>query len=155
MTLRKQLSDLLHRFQSNKTRVAKKACDTVVMLTLLMLPALLAGAAVAAEAKAEKFQAGVPLVVKGRAQAIVVLPAAPSRVAKYAAEELVYHVAKATGLKLVVVTEGQETNEPEARVYLGPTKAAAQAGGMLLQNIWQRSRTMPPREQSLAIGADG
>ena len=32
---------------------------------------------------------------------------------------------------------------------------AAMAGGMLLQNIWQRSRAMTPREQSLAIGADG
>jgi uncharacterized membrane protein YedE/YeeE len=32
---------------------------------------------------------------------------------------------------------------------------AAMAGGMILQNIWQRSRATTPQEQTLAIGADG
>jgi uncharacterized protein len=32
---------------------------------------------------------------------------------------------------------------------------AAMAAGMILQNIWQRSRTITSREKALAIGADG
>ncbi len=32
---------------------------------------------------------------------------------------------------------------------------AAMAAGMILQNIWQRSRTITSRENALAIGADG
>lgn len=71
---------------------------------------------------------GTPLVVDGQAGAVVVLPVAPSSVAKYAAEELVYHVEKATGAKLTVVEEGREPNGPLARVYIGPTAAAARAG---------------------------
>lgn len=73
-------------------------------------------------------RADVPLVVEGEPKAVVVLPATPTRVVKYAADELVYHVEKATGAKLAVVNEGQEPKEPAARVYLGPTAAAAKAG---------------------------
>jgi len=73
-------------------------------------------------------QAGVPVVADGRAQAVVVLPAEPEAVVRYAAEELVYHVAKATGFKLPVVAEGQAPRETAGRIFLGPTAAAARAG---------------------------
>lgn len=72
--------------------------------------------------------ADVPLVVNGQAKAVVVLPATPSRVVQYAADELIYHVEKATGAKLAVFSEGQEPKEPAGRIYLGPTAAASKAG---------------------------
>ena len=70
----------------------------------------------------------VDVVSAGQARAVVVLPENCQAVVRYAAEELVYHVAKATGVKLAVVTEGQEPPQPAGRVYLGPTSAARKAG---------------------------
>lgn len=82
----------------------------------------------ATEVKPDVCQAGVRLVVEGRANAVVMLPATPSQVVAYAAEELVYHVEKATGARLDVVNEGQEPNGTTACIYLGPTAAATSAG---------------------------
>ena len=68
-----------------------------------------------------------PLVDAGQAKAVVVIARQPTRVVRYAAQELVYHVEKAGGVKLDVVEEGREPAGP-ARVYLGPTAAAAKIG---------------------------
>jgi len=72
--------------------------------------------------------ADVALVEGRQARAVVVLPAEANAVEKYAAEELVYHVEKATGARLDVVREDALPAEPGARVYLGKTRAATQAG---------------------------
>ncbi|MFW5869074.1 MAG: hypothetical protein ACOCX2_14710, partial [Armatimonadota bacterium] len=71
--------------------------------------------------------ADVPLVTDGQARAVVVTPAEPLPVVQYAAEELAYHVERATGVALPIATEG-EAPEAEARVYLGATDAATEAG---------------------------
>ena len=72
--------------------------------------------------------ASLPIVVEGRARAAIVLPAEPSRVAQYAAQELAYHIQKASGAALEVVREGPESKNAEALIFVGPTTAAARAG---------------------------
>jgi hypothetical protein len=71
---------------------------------------------------------GVPVVQDGTAVAVVVTPDRPNAVARYAAEELVYHVAKSTGAKLAIVTESAVPAGSRSRIYLGGTHAAREAG---------------------------
>lgn len=68
-------------------------------------------------------------VETGRPNAVVVLPARPVEVVRYAAAELVKHVEKATGARLEVLQEGgQEPLAGRTRLYLGHTATARQAG---------------------------
>lgn len=73
-------------------------------------------------------EAGVPVVHEGQARALVVLPSGPAGVARYAAQEWVEHVRKASGVTLTVVEEGREPPWQGARIFLGPTRAAREAG---------------------------
>ena len=72
--------------------------------------------------------ADVPVVLDGEAEAVVVTAAEPLPVARYAAEELVYHVQRATGVALAIVTEDAIPDQPAGRIYVGATDAAAAAG---------------------------
>ena len=70
------------------------------------------------------------IVADGQAKATVVIADEPSPVARYAAEELVEHVRKATGVTLPVV---RETDTPAGapahhRIFLGETQAAERQG---------------------------
>lgn len=74
-------------------------------------------------------RAGERLVVADdRPWGTVVVPAEASPVVRYAAQELVEHIAKASGVTLPVVAEPRLTKKPGMRFYLGPTRAAAAAG---------------------------
>ena len=73
-------------------------------------------------------EAGTAVVADGQAQAVVVTAAEPSAVARYAAEELVAHVAKATGVTLAIAAENAVPQAPAGRIYVGPCEAARQAG---------------------------
>jgi hypothetical protein len=57
-----------------------------------------------------------------------VTPDNPTAVAKYAAEELVYHVEKGTGARLTVVAESTASASSATRIYLGDTQRARAAG---------------------------
>jgi len=72
--------------------------------------------------------ADTPLVVKGRPQAVIVTSREPVPVASYAATELQYHVAKATGVELPIVTEDATPESPAGRVYVGDCEAAKKVG---------------------------
>jgi len=72
--------------------------------------------------------AEVPLVRDGTAQAMVVTAEEPGAVAAYAAEELVYHIEKATGVTLETVTENAIPEQPAGRVFVGDCQAARAAG---------------------------
>jgi hypothetical protein len=72
--------------------------------------------------------AQVALVQDGEAQAVIVLPTAPTEVARYAAEELAYHVQKATGAELQIVADDAIPAQPAGRVFIGATRAARDAG---------------------------
>lgn len=71
--------------------------------------------------------AAVMLVADGKAQAVIVLPEKPLPVETFAAQELAYHVAKASGAQLERVKEPNVPAQPTGRVYLGATVAARQA----------------------------
>ena len=72
--------------------------------------------------------AQVTLVEGGNARAVIVLPVEATEVEQYAAEELVYHVHKGTGVTLEVVAEDAVGARPGGRVFLGNTDAARAAG---------------------------
>jgi len=50
-------------------------------------------------------QGAVRLVVRGEPMAVIVIPDEATRMSQYAAEELVAHVQKATGVQLPIVTQ--------------------------------------------------
>ncbi len=68
------------------------------------------------------------IVEDGEARAVVVIPSDAYPIAEYAAEELVRHVEKATGVALSVVDEGNIPEEPAGRVFVGSTAQAGEAG---------------------------
>ena len=70
----------------------------------------------------------VVLVEDGAAKAVVVLPANPEPIAVYAADELVYHIEKASGAKLDILREPLARDFDTPAVYIGATKAAHAAG---------------------------
>ena len=72
--------------------------------------------------------AGFDLVRAGRPAVVIATPDKPDAVVAYAAQELVYHVEKATGTRLTVVPEGAIPAGTVARIYLGDTRAARAAG---------------------------
>lgn len=92
-----------------------------MMKVLAFVLALLAGATGIAWGE-------VVLAEHGTARAVVVTADAPTPVAIYAAQELVDHLAKSTGVRLAIVREATIPAQPSGRVYLGATKAARAAG---------------------------
>lgn len=72
--------------------------------------------------------AELDVVRDGRAAAIVVTADSPTAVSRYAAQELVDHVAKATGVTLRVVAENAMPADAPRRIFLGATTAARAAG---------------------------
>ncbi len=73
-------------------------------------------------------RADISIVRDAQAAAIIVTTDAPNAAVRYAAEELVYHIAKATGVSLAVVTEATVPANARARIYLGDTQAARSMG---------------------------
>jgi hypothetical protein len=71
--------------------------------------------------------ADVTLVSEGRPQSVIVIGDKPTRVARYAADELVHHVEKASGVKLEIHAESAATS-PLHRIYIGDSAAARKAG---------------------------
>ncbi|MEW6356759.1 MAG: DUF4838 domain-containing protein [Planctomycetota bacterium] len=72
--------------------------------------------------------ADMTIVVGGKPMAVVVIAEDATPVARYAAEEFVYHIEKATGAKLSVVAENAIPDMPPGRVYIGNCKATKEAG---------------------------
>ncbi len=72
--------------------------------------------------------APVDLVRDGEPVAVVVLPADAEPIAVYAADELVYHVEKASGATLKIVHEPLDQRPDVPAVYVGATQAARAAG---------------------------
>lgn len=85
--------------------------------TALLIAAALTSAFVA--------RAEITLVAGGEARAIIVVPTEPTPVAQYAAEELAYHVERATGVALPIAVEDAVPAQPATRVYVGPCAATA------------------------------
>ncbi len=73
-------------------------------------------------------EAQVSLVRDGKARAIIVTSDEPAETARYAAEELISHLKKATGVTLKVVSESETPTEPHTRVYIGETETGIHNG---------------------------
>ena len=71
--------------------------------------------------------AAVTLVSGGQPKAAVILPDRALPVQKLAAEELIYHVRKATGVTLPLYPESKAPREGD-HVYIGPCRRTAAAG---------------------------
>ena len=72
---------------------------------------------------------GMTIAEKGKACAAVILPEKAQPSVKVAAEELVYHVRKASGAELAVYPENKlPENLPSNRIYLGTCRRTAAAG---------------------------
>ena len=69
-------------------------------------------------------RAQIALVADGQAQAVIVVADDPLPIARYAAQELQYHVAKATGVTLDVVAEGKRPPGDRTSVFVGACQAA-------------------------------
>jgi hypothetical protein len=72
--------------------------------------------------------ANIPIVTDGRAVAVIVTEDNPTAVVQYAAQELIYHLTRATGAKFVIVAESAVPASAKTRLYLGDTRAARTAG---------------------------
>lgn len=66
------------------------------------------------------------LVHDGVASAVIILPEKPTRVARYAAEELQHHVELASGVRLEIQPESKAESSPKL-IYIGSTSAARAA----------------------------
>lgn len=64
----------------------------------------------------------ITIVRDGEAAAVVVTADTPTETAKYAADEFVVHIQKATGVMLDVVPESEAPEGPNTRVYIGDTE---------------------------------
>ncbi len=73
-------------------------------------------------------QADITLVSEGRPSAIIVTADHPSRVVRYAAEELVHHLEKSCGARLEVRTESEAKLTAPPRIYIGASRAVREAG---------------------------
>ena len=72
--------------------------------------------------------AQVILVRNGEARAVVVTADEPTPTASYAAQELVWHVERATGVNLPIVSESEVGEDAHTRVYIGDTKTVRAVG---------------------------
>lgn len=81
-----------------------------------------------AAASATGLTPDVSLVRNGEANADIVIADQPKPVARYAAEELAWHVEKATGVRLDIVPESHASWEVHTRVYVGETSEAMREG---------------------------
>lgn len=63
--------------------------------------------------------AEVLLVQDGKAQAVIVLSDKPTKVARYAAEELATHLEKASGTKLQMIPESAAATDTRPHLYIG------------------------------------
>ncbi|HCA48684.1 MAG TPA: hypothetical protein DEP45_15430, partial [Armatimonadetes bacterium] len=97
--------------------------------------------------------ADVTLVEDGQARAAIVIPAEPLPVEQYAADELAYHVERATGVLLPIATEA-DLPEAEAYVFIGATKAAAEAGIDTAALAWEETVLRTEGNRVIIAGQD-
>ncbi|MBM4081986.1 MAG: hypothetical protein FJ278_19935, partial [Planctomycetes bacterium] len=99
--------------------------------------------------------AEIPIVADGSARAVVALSENATPVARYAAEEFVHHVQKATGVKLAVVSEKELPSQPAGRVFIGDGDHARKAG-IEASKLSPETFVLRTRDSALFIvGGDG
>jgi len=97
--------------------------------------------------------ADVTVVQEGKAAAVVVLADKPTRVARYAAKELVTHVAKATGVRLAVISEKAARNDTLHPIYIGDCEAA-RAEGIAVAQLKPEAFVLRVTDKAVFIAGD-
>lgn len=72
--------------------------------------------------------AGIVLVEQNNAKSVIVIPDVSKSVEIFAAQELQYHIAKATGAKLAIIQENAMPVDCKTGIFLGNCKTASQKG---------------------------
>jgi hypothetical protein len=111
--------------------LAKSIQAAFAALPAILLPATLlsSNALAAGSTPAAKMDAGFAIVQDGASRAVIVVGDADSSVPQFAAQELRWHIEKATGARLEIVAEKDATSSPQPhRIYVGTSDAAKKAG---------------------------
>lgn len=74
------------------------------------------------------FEGEVSLVKDGEPRAVIVVAEDASKTTRYASEELVRFIEKATGVRLKTISESAAPEDVHTRVYIGKTKSCANQG---------------------------
>jgi hypothetical protein len=99
--------------------------------------------------------ADVPLVVDGEARAIVIVPTEPLPVVRYAAEEFVHHVARASGAELPIYPADLAPDEAEARVLIGRLPETYESAIDVDALDEEGAAVLTAGETLFIVGADG
>ncbi len=94
------------RQRTNALSLAHAFIGTLVFGVLLSIPCM----------------AQVRLVGDGQVLAVVVTADKPTETARYAADEFVLHVERATGVKLTILHESDLPNDAHTRIYIGESE---------------------------------
>jgi hypothetical protein len=97
--------------------------------------------------------AEVPIVQDGKAMACIVTADRPGPVADYAAKELAWHIEKATGVRLEVVTESTANTDLAQRIYIGDSKSV-RAGGIDVSKLPLEAFVLRTADKALFIAGD-
>jgi hypothetical protein len=96
-----------------------------------------------------------PIVNKGKATAGIVIPGNPSPVVKYAAEELRWHIHKATGVNLLVISENDLLPGHLKPIYVGPCKEVKRIGIQTSPLNPNAFKIQVTRKAMYLVGKDG
>ncbi len=110
-------------FQDFARRFCMAACIGTAMSAIDT-----AGAAQASLAASNREAGAVTWVHEHEPRAVIVTPDEPEPIARYAAEELAWHVKRATGADLPIVTESEQRDPALPAIYVGSTRAALRHG---------------------------
>ncbi len=99
-------------------------------------------------------EAGIDIVRKGKALAVIAVPESASPVVQYAAKELQTHVELATGVRLEITKESEIPSEKNP-IYIGPVKKAEEAGLNPKALPKNASRVLSTEKALFLIGNDG
>ena len=111
--------------------------------------------AILAAMSASLAQADVTLVSDGKPVCVVVTADRPGAVAAYAAEELVRHLLKATGVLVEVIAESALQPEMENRVFIGDSESV-RAAGVVTSTLSPEAFVLRTKDKALIIaGEDG
>lgn len=98
-------------------------------------------------------QAGVALVSNDSPQAVIVIADKPTRVAQHAAKELVWHVEKASGVRLEVCAESENRKDALKRIYLGNCRATRTAG-IQVEKLYSETFVLRVTDDAVFIAGD-
>lgn len=100
---------------------------------------------------------GMSIAVNETGKTVIILPDTPSQIAIYAADELQWHIQKATGAKLEIIPERKLADIPtgSGKIYLGSCEQTKKEG-ITVENMPANSFRIKSKDGAIyLIGVDG